>query len=118
MSLAVFQSLHLFVLASAFRSASDGKVKPGQGCYAPVLDVMQTFSFVYLIPVVMLLGIGKVPGLILLCIYAVPLIVRLTNLGSRLVDEEVLGLLMRLVQIINSGFGAFEAALNQIFRWH
>jgi len=57
----------------------------------PVLDVMQTIpSFVYLIPVVMLLGIGKVPGLIAVCIYAIPPIVRLTNLGIRLVDKEVL----------------------------
>jgi len=57
----------------------------------PVLDVMQTIpSFVYLIPVVMLLGIGKVPGLIAVCIYAMPPIVRLTNLGIRLVDKEIL----------------------------
>ena len=62
-----------------------------QAIITPVLDVMQTIpSFVYLIPVVMLLGIGKVPGLIAVCIYAVPPIVRLTNLGIRLVDEEVL----------------------------
>ena len=57
----------------------------------PVLDVMQTIpSFVYLIPVVMLLGIGNVPGLIAVCIYAIPPLVRLTNLGIRLVDKEVL----------------------------
>lgn len=62
-----------------------------QAIVTPVLDVMQTIpSFVYLIPVVMLLGIGKVPGLIAVCIYAVPPIVRLTNLGIRLVDKEVL----------------------------
>ena len=62
-----------------------------QAFITPVLDVMQTIpSFVYLIPVVMLLGIGKVPGLIAVCIYAAPPIVRLTNLGIRLVDEEVL----------------------------
>ena len=62
-----------------------------QGLITPLLDVMQTIpSFVYLIPVVMLLGIGKVPGLIAVCIYAVPPIVRLTNLGIRLVDREVL----------------------------
>ena len=62
-----------------------------QAAITPILDVMQTIpSFVYLIPVVMLLGIGKVPGLIAVCIYAVPPIVRLTNLGIRLVDEEVL----------------------------
>ena len=62
-----------------------------QSIITPILDVMQTIpSFVYLIPVVMLLGIGKVPGLLAVCIYAVPPIVRLTNLGLRLVDKEVL----------------------------
>ena len=62
-----------------------------QAIVTPVLDVMQTIpSFVYLIPVVMLLGIGKVPGLLAVCIYAIPPIVRLTNLGIRLVDKEVL----------------------------
>ncbi|RUX44097.1 MULTISPECIES: ABC transporter permease subunit, partial [unclassified Mesorhizobium] len=57
----------------------------------PVLDVMQTMpSFVYLIPVVMLLGIGKVPGVIAVVIYAIPPMIRLTNLGIRLVDKDVL----------------------------
>ncbi len=62
-----------------------------QASITPILDVMQTIpSFVYLIPVVMLLGIGKVPGLLAVVIYAIPPIVRLTNLGIRLVDKEVL----------------------------
>jgi glycine betaine/proline transport system permease protein len=57
----------------------------------PVLDVMQTMpSFVYLIPVVMLLGIGKVPGLIAVVIYALPPMIRMTDLGIRLVDRDVL----------------------------
>ncbi|MEW9616182.1 proline/glycine betaine ABC transporter permease [Shinella sp. S4-D37] len=57
----------------------------------PILDVMQTMpSFVYLIPVVMLLGIGKVPGLIAVVIYAIPPMIRLTDLGVRLVDKDVL----------------------------
>jgi glycine betaine/proline transport system permease protein len=57
----------------------------------PILDVMQTMpSFVYLIPVVMIFGIGKVPGLIAVVIYAIPPMIRLTNLGIRLVDKEVL----------------------------
>ena len=57
----------------------------------PVLDMMQTIpSFVYLIPILMLLGIGKVPGLIAVCVYAVPPIIRLTNLGIREVDKETL----------------------------
>ena len=62
-----------------------------QSIITPILDVMQTIpSFVYLIPVVMLLGIGKVPGLLAVCIYALPPIVRLTNLGIRLVDADVM----------------------------
>lgn len=62
-----------------------------QGGVNPILDVMQTMpSFVYLIPVVMIFGIGKVTGLIAVIIYAVPPMIRLTNLGIRLVDREVL----------------------------
>ena len=53
----------------------------------PVLDMMQTMpSFVYLIPVLMLFGLGKVPAIIATVIYAVPPIIRLTNLGIRQVD--------------------------------
>jgi glycine betaine/proline transport system permease protein len=56
-----------------------------------ILDVMQTMPpFVYLIPVVMLLGIGRVPGFIAVVIYAIPPIIRLTDLGIRMVDKEVL----------------------------
>ena len=62
-----------------------------QAMITPVLDIMQTIPiFVYLLPVVMLLGIGKVPGLIAVCVYAMPPIIRLTNLGLRLVDKEIL----------------------------
>ena len=62
-----------------------------QSVITPILDVMQTMpAFVYLIPVVMLLGIGKIPGLIAVVIYAIPPVIRLTNLGIRLVDKEVL----------------------------
>ena len=54
----------------------------------PILDVMQTIPiFVYLLPVLMLLGIGKVPGLIAICVYAMPPIIRLTNLGIRQVGK-------------------------------
>ncbi|MDD1793971.1 proline/glycine betaine ABC transporter permease [Enterovibrio makurazakiensis] len=62
-----------------------------QSAVTPLLDVMQTMpAFVYLIPVVMLLGIGKIPGVIAVVIYAIPPVIRLTNLGIRLVDKEVL----------------------------
>jgi len=54
----------------------------------PVLDVMQTIpSFVYLIPVVMLFGIGLTPGVVATIIFALPPIIRLTNLGIRQVGK-------------------------------
>ncbi len=57
----------------------------------PVLDVMQTMpSFVYLIPALMLFGLGKVPAIMATVIYAVPPIIRLTNLGIRQVDGSVI----------------------------
>ena len=56
----------------------------------PVLDLMQTMpSFVYLIPMLMLFGLGKVPAVLATVIYAVPPIIRLTNLGIRQVDSSV-----------------------------
>ncbi len=56
----------------------------------PVLDLMQTMpSFVYLIPMLMLFGLGKVPAILATVIYAVPPIIRLTNLGIRQVDASV-----------------------------
>lgn len=56
----------------------------------PVLDTMQTIpSFVYLVPVVMLFGIGNVPGVIVTIIFAIPPIIRLTNLGIRQVPGDV-----------------------------
>jgi glycine betaine/proline transport system permease protein len=64
---------------------------PLQRVVSPVLDVMQTMpSFVYLIPVVMLLGIGKVPGLIAVVIFSIPPVIRFTNLGIRLVPADML----------------------------
>ncbi len=56
-----------------------------------LLDLMQTLpSFVYLIPAVMLLGIGRVPGLLAVVVYALPPMVRLTSLGLREVDRDLL----------------------------
>jgi glycine betaine/proline transport system permease protein len=57
----------------------------------PVLDFMQTMpSFVYLIPAVVLFGLGTVPGVIATFIFATPPCVRLTNLGIRQVSEEAI----------------------------
>ncbi len=56
----------------------------------PVLDAMQTMpSFVYLIPALMLFGLGKVPALFATLIYAIPPVIRLTNVGIRQVSESV-----------------------------
>ena len=68
-----------------------GRVDWVRAVLNPVLDVMQTMpSFVYLIPVVMLFGLGKTPALIATIIYAVAPLIRLTDLGIRLADKEVL----------------------------
>ncbi|QBI53627.1 ABC transporter permease [Streptomonospora litoralis] len=57
----------------------------------PVLDFMQTLPvFVYLVPSVFLFGIGVVPGVVATTVFAIPPAVRLTELGIRQVDEEVL----------------------------
>jgi glycine betaine/proline transport system permease protein len=56
----------------------------------PLLDVMQTMpSFVYLIPALMLFGLGKVPAILATVIYAAPPLIRLTDLGIRLVDKDI-----------------------------
>ncbi|MFD1383880.1 glycine betaine/L-proline ABC transporter permease ProW [Rhodanobacter aciditrophus] len=55
----------------------------------PVLDAMQTLpAFVYLVPVVMLFGIGNVPGVLVTIIFALPPLVRLTNLGIRQIPAD------------------------------
>lgn len=57
----------------------------------PVLDVMQTIpSFVYLVPIVMLFGVGMTPGIIATIVFALPPIVRLTNLGIRNVRADLI----------------------------
>jgi len=57
----------------------------------PILDLMQTIpSFVYLIPVIMLFGLGKVPGLIAICFFAIPPVIRFTNIGIRGVDKDLI----------------------------
>ena len=92
------QTLSLMIMATALSiligiplGIITGKSKAVRSVMLPVLDVMQTMpSFVYLIPVVMLFGLGKIPAIIATVIYAVPPLIRLTDLGIRLVDKEVL----------------------------
>ncbi|MDN3521660.1 ABC transporter permease [Halomonas ramblicola] len=60
------------------------------GLIRPVLDIMQTIPpFVYLVPIVMLFGVGIVPGVIATIIFALPPVIRLTNLGIRQVQAEL-----------------------------
>ncbi len=73
----------------------------------PLLDGMQTMpSFVYLVPVVMFFGLGNVAAIIATFVYAVPPIVRLTDLGLRLVDREVI-----------EAANAFGASERQTLTW-
>lgn len=57
----------------------------------PVLDAMQTMpSFVYLVPVMMLFSLGKVPAIFATILYSVPPVIRLTNAGIRQVSPSVI----------------------------
>lgn len=62
-----------------------------QSVLKPLLDAMQTMpSFVYLIPALMLFGLGKVPAVFATIIYAIPPVIRLTNIGIRQVPSSVI----------------------------
>lgn len=55
----------------------------------PLLDFLQTIpTFVYLVPVIMLFNVGRVPGIIASVFYALPPVIRLTNLGIRQVSKQ------------------------------
>ena len=57
----------------------------------PILDFLQTIpQFVYLVPVIMLFNVGRVPGVIASVLYAIPPVIRLTNLGIRQVSPNTL----------------------------
>jgi glycine betaine/proline transport system permease protein len=77
-----------------------------QRALRPVLDVMQTMpQFVYLVPVVALFGVGRVPGVIAALVYALPPGIRLTDLGIRGVSAD------RVEAAV-----AFGATKNQVLR--
>ena len=57
----------------------------------PILDTMQTMPiFVYLIPVIMLWGVGPLVGIIATSVYALPPVIRMTTLGIKEVPEQVI----------------------------
>ncbi|KPW65738.1 Binding-protein dependent transport system inner membrane protein [Pseudomonas syringae pv. broussonetiae] len=85
----------------------------------PLLDIMQTMpSFVYLIPVLMLFGLGKVPAIFATVIYAAPPLIRLTDLGIRQVDGEVMEAINafganRWQQLLPLAMPSIMAGINQ-----
>jgi glycine betaine/proline transport system permease protein len=67
-----------------------GRSDRAERALRPILDVMQTLpAFVYLVPVVMLLGIGNVSGVIVTIVFALPPLIRLTALGLRQVPANL-----------------------------
>jgi glycine betaine/proline transport system permease protein len=93
---AMIQTLALILvstLASVLMGVPAGvlvaKNRWARAVIVPTLDVMQTMpSFVYLIPALMLFGLGKVPAVIATVIYSLPPLIRLTALGITQVDHE------------------------------
>ncbi|PTY35937.1 glycine/betaine ABC transporter permease [Saccharospirillum sp. MSK14-1] len=97
---AVFFCMAIGIPTGIWMSRSDKVAR----AVRPVLDTMQTTpAFVYLVPIVMLFGIGNVPGVIVTIIFAVAPVIRLTNLGIRQVPED-------LIEAANS-FGASKPQL-------
>ena len=84
---AVVVSLALGIPIGIFMAKSD----VAETIIRPILDAMQTMpSFVYLIPALMLFGLGKVPALFATLIYAIPPVIRLTNVGIRQVSKDTI----------------------------
>ena len=82
-AIAVLLGLPLGVLASRSRLADN--------LMRPILDAMQTMpSFVYLLPGILFFGLGKPAGIFATIIYAIPPVIRLTNLGIRQVPAETI----------------------------
>jgi glycine betaine/proline transport system permease protein len=86
----VISSVLLCVLIGLPMGVLAGKSDRFEAFIRPVLDTMQTIpAFVYLVPVVMMIGIGNVSGVIVTIIFALPPLVRLTSLGIRGVSPTV-----------------------------
>jgi glycine betaine/proline transport system permease protein len=82
MLFAALIAIPIGVLSSQSRAFADA--------LRPILDFLQTIpTFVYLVPVIMLFNVGRVPGLIAAALYAIPPGIKLTELGLRQVDPSV-----------------------------
>ena len=83
-------STFLAILIGIPLGVAISRSNPMQSVVLQVLDIMQTMPiFIYLIPFVMLFGPGKIPALLATIIFAIPPVIRLTNLGIRQVDAEI-----------------------------
>jgi glycine betaine/proline transport system permease protein len=83
-----------------------GKSKRFGAIVRPVLDVMQTLpAFAYLVPVVILLGIGNVSGVVVTVVFALPPIIRLTDLGVRHVPKN----------LVEAGYAFGSSSLRVLF---
>jgi glycine betaine/proline transport system permease protein len=99
---AVVLSVIIAIPFGIWSARSDGV----QRVLKPIMDAMQTMpQFVYLVPVVALFGVGRVPGVIAALVYALPPCVRLTDLGIRQVPENTV-----------EAAKAFGATPNQLLR--
>ena len=93
----MLQTLTLMLIASVLALVGGlpvgilaAKSRGSRAVIFPTLDVMQTMpSFVYLIPALMLFGLGKVPAILATVIYAIPPMIRLTALGIEQVPAEI-----------------------------
>jgi len=84
-AVAVVLAIAVAIPVGILASRSDGFQK----ALKPVLDAMQTMpAFVYLVPVIALFHVGRVPGIIAAFIYALPPCIRLTDLGIRGVPKN------------------------------
>lgn len=83
----VFFCLLIGIPTGILMSRSEGFAR----ALRPILDAMQTTpAFVYLVPIVMLFGIGRVPGVIVTIIFAMPPLIRLTHLGIKQVPADLI----------------------------
>lgn len=87
----VFTSVIFCILIGIPMGIWAAKSKRVSAILQPILDAMQTTpAFVYLIPIVMLFGIGNVPGVVVTIIFALPPLIRLTSLGICQVPKDLI----------------------------
>lgn len=87
----VFTSVLFSIVIGVPMGILMGKSDRAEMVLKPLLDAMQTTpAFVYLVPIVMLFGIGNVPGVVVTIIFALPPLVRLTSLGIRQVPKDLI----------------------------